>query len=63
MRDALYMPALVAMRFKPDTKAKYQAVRKAGKPAKAAISAIMRKLIQRAYTLIKQDRKWKTNTA
>lgn len=63
LRDALYMPALVATRFYPDMKANFQAVRKAGKPAKVAITAIMRKLIQRANSLIKQDRKWKTNTA
>jgi len=30
VRDALYMPALVAMRFNPDLKAKYQAMIKAG---------------------------------
>lgn len=63
LRDALYMPALVATRFYPDMKANFQAVRKAGKPAKVASTAIMRKLIQRANSLIKQDRKWKTNTA
>ncbi|MER8770704.1 hypothetical protein NKH63_18425 [Mesorhizobium sp. M0960] len=28
------MPALVAMRFNPDLKAKYQALKAAGKPAK-----------------------------
>ena len=27
LRDALYMPALVAMRFNPDLKAKYTALR------------------------------------
>ncbi len=44
LRDALYMPALVATRFNPDMKAKYQTMRKAGKPAKVAITKIMRKL-------------------
>jgi len=34
LRDALYMPALVAMRYNPDLKVKYQALRDAGKPAK-----------------------------
>ena len=56
LRDALYMPALVAMRFNPDLKAKYQALRNAGKPAKVAITALMRKLIELANTLVKADR-------
>ena len=45
MRDALYMPALVAMRHNPDLKAKYTALIKAAKPAKVAMVALMRKLI------------------
>ncbi|MBG6176087.1 transposase [Labrenzia sp. EL_208] len=48
LRAALYMPALVATRFNPDMKAKYQTMRKAGKPAKVAITTIMRKLTPRA---------------
>ena len=43
LRDALYMPALVAMRFNPDLKAKYTALRDAGKPAKVAIVAFVGK--------------------
>ncbi len=41
VRDALYMPALVAMRFNPDLKAKYQAMIKAGKPPKVANTAAL----------------------
>ncbi|KZM49929.1 hypothetical protein OA90_10905 [Labrenzia sp. OB1] len=63
LRDALYMSALVATRFNPDMKGKYQAMRKAGKPAKVAITTIMRKMIQLANTLIKHDRKWTKNPA
>lgn len=63
LRDALYMPALVAIRFNPDMKQKYNAMRQAGKPAKVAITAIMRKLIELANTLIKQDRKWSPKPA
>lgn len=37
LRDALYMPALVDMRFNPDLKAKYAALREAGEPAKVAV--------------------------
>ena len=58
VRDALYMPALVAMRHNPDFKAKYQAMIKAGKPPKVAITALMRKLIELANALIKADRTW-----
>ena len=58
LRDALYMPALVAMRFNPDLKKKYQAMREAGKPAKVAIVAIMRKLIETANALVKENRFW-----
>lgn len=58
LRDALYMPALVAMRFNPDLKAKYTALRAAGKPAKVAIVALMRKLLETANALVKDDRLW-----
>lgn len=55
------MPSLVATRFNPDLKAKYQQLVNAGKPAKVAITAIMRKLIILANTLIKANRLWKEN--
>lgn len=45
------MPALVAMRYNPDLKAKYQVIIK----PKVAITALMRKLIELAYALIKAD--------
>jgi transposase len=52
------MPALVASRFNPDLKAKYQQLVTAGKPAKIAITAVMRKLVVTANALIKADRAW-----
>ena len=58
LRQALYIPALVATRFNPHIKAKYDALRKAGKPAKVAITAVMRKLIVLANALIRDDRVW-----
>jgi transposase len=58
LRQALYMPALIASRFNPDLKAKYTALRAAGKPAKVALVALMRKLIELANALVKSDRKW-----
>ena len=63
LRDALYMPALVAIRFNPDLKDKYQSMIKAGKPPKVALTAIMRKLIELANALIKADRMWQTKLA
>jgi transposase len=57
-RRALYMPAINAIRANPELKAKYQAMIKAGKPAKVAIVAIMRKLLILANALIRDQRKW-----
>lgn len=58
LRHALYMPALVAARFNPDLKAKYQQLITAGKPAKIAITAVMPKLLVTANALLKADRIW-----
>jgi transposase len=58
LRDALYMPALVAMRFNPDLKAKFAQLHEAGKPAKVAIVAIMRKLTETANARGRADRIW-----
>ncbi len=58
LRQALYMPALVAARFNPDLKAKYQALLAAGKPAKVALTAIMRKLIILDNALLRDQRHW-----
>jgi transposase len=58
LRQALYMPALVAIRFNADTKAKYQALTAAGKPPKVALTAVMRKLIILANALLQHGRTW-----
>ena len=58
VRDALYMPALVAIRYNPDMKTKYQSLIQIGKPPKVAITAVMRKLIILANTLIKKNTEW-----
>jgi transposase len=63
LRRALYMPALVAIRFNADLKAKYQALRAAGKAPKVAITAIMRKLIILANALLRDHRTWSTRHA
>jgi len=59
LQDALYMPAVVAARHNPDMKRFYDRLINAGKPAKVAFTAIMRKLI----LLIKQNRKWTQTNA
>ena len=57
------MPALVAMRFNPDLTAKYRQLIDAGKPAKVAITAIMRKIIVLANALVKANRAWMPKAA
>ena len=63
MRQALFMQALIAARFNPDLKAKYQTMVDAGKPAKIAITAIMRKIVVTANALLKADRCWQQSPA
>ncbi|SEG71122.1 Transposase IS116/IS110/IS902 family protein, partial [Methylobacterium sp. 190mf] len=63
LRRALYMPALVATRFNPDLRAKYQALRDAGKPPKLALTAVMRKLILLANALLRDGRTWQQKRA
>lgn len=58
LRQALYMPALVAIRFNPPLKTKYDQLIAAGKPPKKAITAIMRKLVVLANALVRDGRKW-----
>ena len=58
LRQALYLPALVAVRFNPDLKARYDALRAAGKPPKVALTAVMRKLLILANALLRDGRTW-----
>lgn len=62
VRNALYMPALVAIRHNPRFGEIYQTLCNAGKPAKLAIAAVMRRLMILANALIRDDRTW-TETA
>jgi transposase len=55
VRAALYMGALVAARHNPDLRPEYQAMRRAGKPAKVALVALARKLVVLANALVKAD--------
>lgn len=58
LRKAIYLPAVVATRFNPDMKAKYEHLTSSGKCKKLAITAVMRKLIVMANALLRDQRKW-----
>ncbi|KIX18564.1 hypothetical protein SY26_06925 [Paracoccus sp. 228] len=57
-RNILYMASVSAVRWNLDLKAFYERLRKAGKPFKVAITAVMRKLLVLANTLLKEGRAW-----
>lgn len=54
VRSALYMAALSAVRFNPVLKATYERLREAKKPAKLALTAVMRKLLIYLNSLLKE---------
>jgi len=53
VREALYMPALVAAHHNPVLHAFYSRLRSNGKPAKLALTAVMRKLLIHLNSLLK----------
>jgi len=53
VRKGLYMAALAAARKNPQLKAFYQRLRAAGKPAKVALTAVMRKLLILLNSILK----------
>jgi len=57
-RRALYMAALVGSRHNPLLRMFYQRLRAAGKPAKVALTACMRKLLTIINGMIKERRPW-----
>ena len=59
VRTGIYMAALTAARVNPNLATFYKRLRTAGKPAKVALTAVMRKLVVLANTLIKEDRTWR----
>ena len=58
VRNTLYMAAVAACRCNPDLAIFYTRLRGAGKKAKVALTAVMRKLVVLANTLIREDRLW-----
>ena len=58
VRQTLYMATLVATRYNPVIKAYYQRLRAAGKPAKVALVAAMRKLLIILNAMLKSQQPW-----
>lgn len=58
VRCALYMATISAIRANPPIKAFYKHLRQAGKPAKLAIVAAMRKLLITANAILATNRPW-----
>jgi transposase len=63
VRAALYMAALVATRHNAALRAFYQRLRHAGKPAKVALVAVMRKLLTIVNAMLKNQTAWHDQAA
>ncbi len=62
VRTALYMATLTGVRFNPVLKAAYQRLRAAGKPAKVALVACMRKLLTILNAMLRTGTPWTATT-
>jgi transposase len=58
VRAGLYMAALVASRRNPVIRAVYERLRAAGKPAKVALTACMRKLLTILNAIARSGTPW-----
>lgn len=58
VRAVLYMAAVSAARYNPVLRVFYRRLRDAGKPAKVALVATMRKLLTIVNTMVKHQSKW-----
>jgi transposase len=56
LRRGLWMPALSAIRYNPWVRAYYLRLRAAGKPAKVAVVAVIRKLLAAVYSVARHRR-------
>ncbi len=63
VRAVLYMSTLSAVRHNPVLKAFYERRRSAGKAAKVALTASMRKLLTILNAMIKHHTRWQAQTA
>lgn len=62
VRSALYMAALSAARFNPTMAAFYKRLIEAGKPAKVALTAVMRRLLATLNAMSRDKTTWKPQT-
>jgi transposase len=58
VRAALYMGTVVALRCNPVVRAFYDRLRNAGKPAKVALTACIRKLLLILHALVRKQERW-----
>jgi transposase len=58
VRATLYMSTLVAVRYNPVLKRFYARLRTAGKVAKVALTACMRKLLTILHAMVKHQKPW-----
>jgi transposase len=58
VRSGLYMACLSAVRYNPPLRAAYARLRAAGKPAKVALVAAMRKLVVILNAMVRDNRPW-----
>lgn len=63
LRKALYLPAMAAMRYNPAAKALRDRMVEAGKNKKAAIVAVMRKMVHWIYGVLKSGKPFEVNLA
>lgn len=62
MRAALYMAAVVAIRFNPDIRAQYERLLRKGKSKMSAIGAAMRKLVHICFGVLKSQKPYSPQT-
>jgi transposase len=61
VRTALYMAALAGVRHNPVLRTFYRRLRERGKPAKVALTAVMRKLLVILNAMLKHHTPWRTS--
>jgi transposase len=63
LRKALYMPAIVALRFNPTLKIFADRLATSGKHKRLVIGAVMRKLLVLAYGILQSGKRFDANYA
>jgi transposase len=63
IRSVLFMATVTAVRFNPDLKVFYERLLAAGKVAKVALTAVMRKLIVRLNAMMRSRSRWSSTVS